>query len=89
MARLVCRELGDLADAAQLSASRARPALADDAFLHALLSFMPLTMRGTITSFLTERLRALHEPRCQQLSAVLLGLFRDSLGPRHDTRYGD
>jgi hypothetical protein len=50
---------------------------------------MPLTMRGTIMSFLAERLRALPEPRREQLGTMLLGLFRDSLGPRHDTRYGD
>lgn len=89
IARLVTRELSDVSDAAQLAAGRSRPVPADDAFLYALLSFMPLTMRGTIMSFLAERLRALPEPRREQLGTMLLGLFRDSLGPRHDTRYGD
>ena len=88
IARLITRELGDLADAAQFAASRNRPAPADDAFLHALLSFMPLTMRGTVVSFTIEHLRALPEARRHLLSTVLLGLFCGSLGPRHDTRYG-
>jgi hypothetical protein len=89
IARLVIRELGDLADAAQLAAGRTRPDPADDAFLHALLSYMPLTMRGTIMSFLAEQLRVLPESRRQQVSTVVLGLFCDALGPRHDTRYSD
>ena len=62
---------------------------ADDAFLHALLSYMPLTMRGTIMSFLTELFRRLPETRRQQLCTILLRLFHDSLNPRQDTRYRD
>ena len=89
IARLVTRELGDLADAAQFAASRNRPARADDAFLYALLSYMPLTMRGTVVSFTVELLRALPEARRHLLGAVLLRLFYGCLGPRHDTRYGD
>jgi hypothetical protein len=89
IARLVTTELSDLTDAAQLAAGRTRPATVDDAFLHAILSFMPLTMRSTITSFLNERLGALPEPRLRKLHILLLGLFRESLGTRHDTRYGD
>lgn len=89
IARLVARELSDLTDAARLSTGRNRPVPTDDAFLYALLSFMPLTVRATIVSFLTEQLRALPEPRRQQLYTVLLGLFRDSLGPRRDTLYSE
>ena len=55
IARLVTRELGDLADAAQFAASRSRAIPPDDAFLYALLSFSPLTTRGTIVSFVAER----------------------------------
>ena len=88
IARLVTRELSDLTDAARLSAGRARPVPADDTFLYDLLSFMPMTMRATIVSFLNEQLRALPEPRRQKLCTVLLGLFRDSLGPRRDTPFG-
>lgn len=89
IARLVTREVGDFADAVQFAASRSRPTPADDAFLHALLSFMPLTMRGTIVAFTAERLRAQPESRCHLLSTVLLRLFRDSLSPRHDTLFDD
>ncbi len=89
MARLVTHELSGLTDTAQLAAGRARPVPADDTFMYALLSFMPLTMRATIVSFLTELLQALPTPRRRQLTTVLLGLFRDSLGPRRDSRYSE
>jgi hypothetical protein len=89
VARLVASELSDLTEAARLAAGRARPTLADDAFLHAVLSFMPLTVRSAITPFLAERFDKLSELRRQQLRTLLLRLFRDSLGERHDTRFGD
>ena len=89
IARLLTRELADLADTAQLSASRTRQQSADDTFLHALLSYMPLTMHGTTVSFIDARLRTLPDSRRQELHAVLLDLFGDALGPRHDTRYND
>ena len=79
----------DLADAAQFAADRNRPEPAADAFLYALLSYMPLTMRGTIVSFAAEQMRALPEARRLQLGAVLLELFGDAFGQRHDTRYED
>jgi hypothetical protein len=88
IARLISRELGDLADAAQLAAGRARAQPIDDAFLHALLSFMPVTMRSTIMSFLAD-LFAAQPVRRQQLGDVVLVLFHDALYPRHDTRYRD
>jgi hypothetical protein len=89
IARLVTRELCDLADTIRLAAGRTRPEPADDAFLHAVLSYMPLTMRGTIMSFFTELFRGLPGTQRQQLCTMLLGLFRDSLMPRQGTRYGD
>ena len=42
LSRLVVRELDDLAEAARLAAARNRPEPPEDAFLHALTSFMPL-----------------------------------------------
>lgn len=81
--RLVTRELNDLVEAAARSATRSRPAPPEDAFLHALLSFAPLTMRGTIVSFLTERLQMLPETGRD----LLLTLFHHSLLSRHDTSY--
>ncbi len=85
--RLVTRELDNLADTAARSTTRSRPALPDDTFLHALLSFAPLTMRGTIVSFLAERLQMLPETGRDLLRDLLLTLFHHSLLPRHDTSY--
>jgi hypothetical protein len=89
IARLVTRELEDLADAAMFSAARTRREPVDDAFLYALLSYIPLTMRGTVVAFAAERMRAMPSKRRQQLHEVLLGLFSHSLEPRRDSRYGD
>ncbi len=83
IARLVTRELDDLVEIAARSATRSRPAPPEDAFLHALLSFAPLTMRGTIVSFLAERLKTLPDAGRD----LLLSLFHHSLLPRHDTSY--
>ncbi|WP_436842817.1 NACHT domain-containing protein [Streptomyces venezuelae] len=92
VARLVTKELEDLQDLTAASSSparRTRPAVIDDAYLHALLSFMPLTTRSTVVSFACERLRALPEPRRHGVREVLLDLFRHAGQARHDTRYGD
>ena len=89
IARLVARELIDLTETAQLKASRNRPEPVDDTFLHALLSHMPLTTRGTIISFLQEQIRMISESQRQPLSSLLLELFFNALSPRHDNRYND
>lgn len=89
VARLVVQELDDLAAAWNSSTRRSRPAVIDDAFLHALLSSMPLTTRGTTVSFARERLRALPESRRHGVRDVLLDLFRHAGEARHDTRYGN
>lgn len=81
--RLVARELNDLADTAARGTTRSRPAPPDDAFLHTLLSFAPLAMRGTIVTFLAEQLQTLP----QAVRDLLLTLFHHSLLPRHDTSY--
>jgi hypothetical protein len=88
IARLVAKELSDLAESIRPASVR-RPAPVDDAFLHAILSFMPLTMRGTVIFFLADRLQELPDERRDVLESVLLELFYDALKPRHDTRYGD
>jgi hypothetical protein len=88
IARLVAKELDDLAESSRPAVSR-RPSPVDDAFLHAILSFMPLTMRGTVISFLADRLQELPDERRDVLESVLLELFYDALRPRHDTRYGN
>jgi hypothetical protein len=85
--RLVTRELNDLADTAARSTTRSRPAPPDDAFLHALLSFAPLTMRGTIVTFLVGQLQMLPQAGRDAIRDLLLTLFHHSLLPRHDTSY--
>jgi hypothetical protein len=83
--RLVANELTDIAAAAQLSANRYRPA--DDAFLHALLSFVALTSRSTAVSFLAERLEKIPGAYRDTLPELLLGLFREALQQRHAGPY--
>ena len=85
--RLVTRELDDLVETAARGTTRSRPAFLDDTFLHALLSFAPLTIRGTIVSFLAERLQMVPGTVRDLLRDLLLTLFRHSLLPRHDTSY--
>lgn len=87
VARLATQELHDLAESARHHTPRSRPATIDDAFLHALLSFMPLTTRGTTVSFLVERLRGWPQSLRAQTLTLLLGLFHRALHTRHDTRY--
>ena len=83
--RLVANELTDIAVAAQFCASRYRPV--DDAFLHALLSFVALTARSTAVSFLAERLERISATHSHTLPELLLGLFREALQQRHDGPY--
>ena len=85
--RLITRELNDLANAVEFSASRGRSVPIDGSFLRALLSFAPLTMRSTVVSFLTELVHELPEPRRTLIGDVLLTLFRSSLQPRHPSSY--
>lgn len=87
VARLVARELTELAAAAELNAIRSRPAAVDDAFLYAVLSFMPLTMRNTVVSFLTRRLTQLSGQARTLLRNALLALFRVALEPRQTTMF--
>jgi hypothetical protein len=83
--RLVANELTDIAAAAQLSASRYRPA--DDEFLHALLSFAALTSRSTAVSFLAEQLEKIPAAYRDILPELLLGLFGEALQQRHAGPY--
>jgi hypothetical protein len=89
VARLITQELDDLAESVRHNARRNRPITTDDAFLHAMLSFMPLATRGTTVSFLEEGLRGWPESRRAEALTLVLGLFHRALEIRHDTRYGD
>lgn len=85
--RLVARELADLAEVADLNANRSRPTFIDDAFLHALLSFAPLTMRETAMGFLRELLQALPWRRRKLLRDLLISLFQTVFDPRLSATY--
>jgi len=86
-ARLILRELSDLA---AVAATRSRQAT-DDGFLRALLSFVPLTMRGAITDFLTTLAQQLTGDSRRLLRGMLLTAFQSALETRTDwsySRYG-
>ncbi|MET9230290.1 hypothetical protein [Lentzea sp. NPDC003310] len=53
----------------------------DDVFLHALLSFAPLTERKTVARFVINLVDSLGKP-CVRLRGVLLSLFHNVLLPR-------
>jgi hypothetical protein len=82
-ARLILRELGDLA---ALATTRSRQT-ADDGFLRALLSFAPLTMRGTVIEFLATLAQQLSSNTRGLLRGLLLIAFHDALEPRADWSY--
>ncbi|WP_407940891.1 NACHT domain-containing protein [Nonomuraea antri] len=83
VARLVVRELADLADELDRAAARNRPALPGDAFLHALLSFAVLSVRSSTMGFLrhglAHRVPAGHR---ELLRDHLCRLFAESQRPR-------
>lgn len=93
VARLVAREVLDLAEAERPGARRSRVAAPDDAFLHALLSFAVLSDRAPVVGFLAEALAegltGLPAERRVRLRALLVGLFHDSQRERRTALYAD
>lgn len=87
--RLVTEELQDLVSTAEVTTARSRPSATDDSFLYALLSFAPLTMRGTTVSFIADRLHTLSDAHQWLLRELLLSLLHHALLPRHTSIYGD
>jgi hypothetical protein len=79
-ARLILRELGDLA---AIATTRSRQ-VTDDSFLRALLSFAPLTLRSTIIDFLTTLTQQLGGDDRRLLRGLLLAAFHGALEPRND-----
>jgi CheY-like chemotaxis protein len=84
VARLVARELAELARDAEHSARRTRRTATDDGFLYALLSYVPLSMRRPTVDFLVSRLRGDASVR-----ALLLRLFTAAMDPREADRHAD
>ncbi|MEV0974496.1 NACHT domain-containing protein [Microtetraspora glauca] len=88
IARLVARELADLAAELAAAGSRTRPARPDDAFLHALLSFAVLTVRAPIVGFLRYGISyRIPEDRRTLLRRYLCELFTNSLYARPSSSY--
>ncbi|SEG29829.1 hypothetical protein SAMN05444920_102493 [Nonomuraea solani] len=88
VARLVLRELSDLADELAFAASRHRPARPDESFLYALLSFAALVVRERVVDFLRYGMR--HQIPADGLSLLrqhLHELFATSLMPRPGSVY--
>lgn len=82
-ARLILRELADLA---AVAATRSRHA-PDDGFLRAVLSFAPLTMRGTVIEFLAALAQQLSGNTRGLLRGLLLAAFHNALEPFADWSY--
>ena len=82
-ARLVLAELAELA---ALAATRSRR-IADTSFLHALLSFAPLTTRGTVVQFTESLARQLPDDQRAVLRGILLAAFQSSLRQQKDSTY--
>ncbi|GLU45849.1 ATP-binding protein [Nocardiopsis ansamitocini] len=76
VARLVAEELAGLAEARIRDRRAVRPTPLDDAFLHALLSFTPLSVSGEVPRFLAERLRLLAPGARDELRLALAELLR-------------
>jgi hypothetical protein len=87
VARLIVRELAELARDAERNAQRVRQAAADDGFLYALLSFTPLSIRRPTMDFLKALLGG--RPDRGPVREMLLGLFRTAMHPRDKGGYTD
>ncbi|MEU0571406.1 hypothetical protein ABZ297_39250 [Nonomuraea sp. NPDC005983] len=88
VARLLARELVDLAQELAFAASRNRPTAPDDSFLHALLSFAVLTVRGPVMRFLRSLVgRRVPGDGRALLNRRLRELFAASQRPRPGSPY--
>lgn len=80
VARLIVRELADMAEELAFAESRRRPTRPDDAYLHALLSFAALNGRSPIVDFLKHGLGHTIPPDHRALlTRYLCELFSESL----------
>lgn len=83
VARLIVRELAELGAVARTRSRR----VADIAFLHALLSFAPLTTRGTVVQFTETLAKQVPEDHRTFLRIILLTAFQASLEQQKDSTY--
>ena len=89
VARLVARELDDLARIAGVTADRSRADKPDDGFIYALLSYAPLSARATIVEFLASYITLIPHSRRAVLRRLLLTLFHAALDTRLPASHSD
>ena len=89
VARLVARELDDLARIAEITADRSRADKPDDAFIYALLSYAPLSARATTVEFLADCITLIPRARRAVLRRLLLTLFHTALDTRLPASHSD
>ena len=89
VSRIAAKELEDLAKMEEFASKRARRGDVDDAFLHALLSFAPLSARATTIEFLRAIIGRISQHSREILRELLLSLFGNSLDSRTRSRYDD
>ena len=88
VARLIVRELADLAViSTTVTTGRTRKAF-DDGFMRVPLSFAPLTTRGKILDFLTALLQSFSDEDASLIRGLLLTAFHDSLRIRDWGHHG-
>ncbi|WP_433185687.1 NACHT domain-containing protein [Actinoallomurus sp. CA-150999] len=86
VARLVVRELAELARDAEHAARRTRQANSDDGFLRVLLSFVPISARSSITYFIAALCHEL--PKRGLIRQLLQEHFGAALAPQRESAYG-
>ncbi len=87
VARIVAKELEDLAKAEEFSRSMARRNEINDSFLYALLSFAPLSARATTIEFLRDLLGSMSPDRRFLLRELILMLFGSALDARVSNKF--
>ena len=88
IARLITRELADLAEELAFARSRNRPTKPDDSFLYALLSFAVLTTRANVPWFIEYGIaRRVPDDKRDVLVRHLCESFTDSLETRTGNPY--
>ncbi|MEZ7131539.1 NACHT domain-containing NTPase [Nonomuraea sp. AD125B] len=83
VARLILRELHELAEVAAASLRR----VPDDGFIRALLSFAPLTTRTQILDFLSALAERLPDERRRKFRELLLTAFQHAMEPDENGHY--
>ncbi|MEV7419007.1 hypothetical protein [Streptomyces sp. NPDC089919] len=89
VARLAVREVLDLAAERAEHLRRPRRPAPDDSFLHAVLSFAPLTSRAAVVSFVVEVLGGLDDGRRHQARELVRALLGEALRERRSAAHAE